>query len=243
MRSILNRSAQVTLVVTDTWEQVPQLTPHSPALRIVTLYAELRIELPLDPRQAPARAELLLGADFGHQAQGRPIHGRLESEDGGGEPGPRLKLGAVRTRRLAVSEGTDRLSGSAYGNPLGGSRDYAPVVPIGAPLVARTDVPDARGWRVYRVAPDGAVIYDGWIEHDPANPELALAELRAAAAASPAAALRQAVERQPGHVSEEAITRWLAGQETQRPSAPAKPRSRAARRRSRRALTRKGGRE
>ena len=62
-------------------------------------------EVRLDPRQAPARAELLLGADFGRQARGRPIHGRLESEDGGADrPGPRLKLGAVRTRRLAASE-------------------------------------------------------------------------------------------------------------------------------------------
>ena len=196
-------------------------------------------EVGLDARQAPARAELLLAADFGQQARGRPIHGRLESEDnGGGEPGPRLKLGAVRTRRLAVSEGADRPSGSAYGNPLRGTRDDTPVVPVGAPVIARTDVPDAHGWRVYRVAPDGAVIYDRWIEHDPANAELALAELRAAVAASPAAALRQAVERRPGHASEEAITRWLAGQETERPSAPAKPRSRAARRRWRRALAR-----
>ena len=41
----------------------------------------------LDPRQAPARAELLLAADFGRQASGRPIHGRLESEDNGaGDP-------------------------------------------------------------------------------------------------------------------------------------------------------------
>ena len=200
-------------------------------------------EAPLGPRQAPARADLLLGADFGQQARGRPIHGRLESEDGGdGEPGPRLKLGAVRTRRLAVSEGTDRPSGSVYGNPLGGTRDYAPVVPIGAPVIARTDVPDARGWRVYRLAPDGAVIYDRWIEHDPARAELALAELRAAAAASPAAALRRAVDRRPGHASEAASTRWLAGQETQRPSAPAKPWSRAARRRWRRALARRGDR-
>ena len=97
-------------------------------------------------------------------------------------------------------------SASAYGNPLRGTRDDAPVVPIGAPLVARTDVPDAHGWRVYRVAPNGAVIYDGWIEHDPANAELALTELHAAAAASPAAALRRAVERQPDHASAEAIT-------------------------------------
>lgn len=127
-------------------------------------------------------------------------------------------------------------------DPLRGTRDNAPVVPIGAPLVARTDVPDARGWRVYRVAPNGTVIYHGWIEHDQANALLALAELRAAAARSPAAALRQAVERRPGHASEEAITRWLAGQATERPSAPARPRSRAARRRWRRALARKGGR-
>ena len=103
-------------------------------------------EVRLDPRQAPARAELLLAADFGQEARGRPIHGRLESEDGGAdEPGPRLKLGAVRTRRLAVSEGTDRPSGSAYGNPLRGTRDNAPVVPIGAPVIVRTDIPDAAG--------------------------------------------------------------------------------------------------
>ena len=70
-------------------------------------------EVRLDTRQAPARAELLLAADFGREARGRPIHGRLESEDGGaGEPGPRLKLGAVRPRRLAVSEAADRPSGS-----------------------------------------------------------------------------------------------------------------------------------
>ena len=200
-------------------------------------------EVRLDPRQAPARAELLLGADFGRQAPGRPVYGRLESEDGSAdEPGRRLKIGAVRTRRLAVSEGTDRPSGTAYGNSLGGTRDNAPAVPIGAPVIARTDVPDACGWRVYRAAPDGAVIYDGWIEHDPANAELALAELRAAAATSPAAALRHAVERRPGHAGGEAVTRWLAGRETGRRSAPPKPRSRAARRRWRRALARKGGR-
>ena len=88
----------------------------------------------LDPQQAPARAELLLAADFGRQARGRPIHGRLESEDGGaGEPGPRLKLGAVRTRRLAVSEAAARPAGSAYGNPLRGTRESTPTVPIGAP--------------------------------------------------------------------------------------------------------------
>ena len=198
-------------------------------------------EVTLDPQQVPARAELLLAVGFGQEARGRPIYGRLESEDdGAGEPGPRLKIGAVLTRRLAASEGTARPSASVYGNPLRGTRDAAPAVPVGAAVIARTDVPDARGWRVYRAAPNGGVIYDGWIEHDPANAEPALAELRAAAAESPAAALRRAVERQPGHASGEAITRWLAAQEAERPSIPAKPRSRAARRRWRRALARKG---
>ena len=201
-------------------------------------------EVRFDPRQAPARVELLLAADFGQEARRRPIHGSLESEDGGAddEPRPRRKIGAVRTRRLAVSEGNRQPSGSAYGNPLRGTRNIALAVPVGAPVIARIDVPDAPGWRVYRVAPNGAVIYDGWIEHDPANAELALTELRATAAASPAAALRRAVERQPGHASAKAITRWLAAQETERRRAPAKPRSRAARRRWRRALARKGGR-
>ena len=205
-------------------------------------------EVRLDPQQAPARAELLLAAGFGQEARGRPIHGRLESDDDG-EPGPRVKIGAFRTRRLAVSEGSARLSASAYGNPLRGTRDVAPAVPVGAPVIARVDVPDARGWRVYRAAPDGAVIYDGWIEHDPENAERVVAELRAAAAASPEAALRRAIERQPGHASADAIARWLAGREVERPAAPARPRSRAARRRWRaarrrwrRALARKGGR-
>ena len=200
-------------------------------------------EVRLDPQQAPARAELLLAAGFGQEARGRPIHGRLESEDDGdGEPGPRVKIGAVRTRRLAVSEAAPKLSASAYGNPLRGTRDIAPVVPIGAPVIARVDVPDARGWRVYRAAPNGAVIYDGWIEHDPAHAERVVTELRAAAAANPAAALRRAVEKQPDHASAEAIRRWLASRQVERPAAPTRPRSRAARRRWRRALARKGGR-
>ena len=200
-------------------------------------------EVRLDPQQAPARAELLLAAGFGQEARGRPIHGRLESEDGGdGEPGPRVKIGAVQTRRLAASEGMARLSSSAYGNPLRGTRDVAPAVPVGAPVIARVDAADARGWRVYRAAPDGAVIYDGWIEHDPADAERVVTELHAAAAASPEAALRRAVERKPGHASADAIRRWLAGREVERPAAPARPRSRAARRRWRRARARRGGR-
>ena len=56
-----------------------------------------------------------------------------------------------------MSEAAARLSASAYGNPLRGRRDTAPAVPVGAPVIARVDVPDGRGWRVYRVAPDGAV--------------------------------------------------------------------------------------
>ena len=197
----------------------------------------------LEPEQVPARAELLLAAEFGEDAPGRPIYARLEPDgDRDGEPAVRIKVGAVLTRRLYAAEATEVPSGAAYGNPLRGRPGHAPSVPIGSALLVRTDAADARGWRVYRVAPNGAVIYDRWIEHDPARAELVLAELRAAAAASPAAALRQAVERQPGHASEQAITRWLAGQQTERPSTPAKPRSRAARRRWRRALARKGGR-
>ena len=37
MRSTPNRSAHVTLVLTGTWEQTPQSTPHSPVLRIVAV--------------------------------------------------------------------------------------------------------------------------------------------------------------------------------------------------------------
>ena len=55
---------------------------------------------------------------YGQQARGRPIHGRRESEDGGdGEPGPRLKIGAVWTRRLAVSEGRRQAGGQRVRQP------------------------------------------------------------------------------------------------------------------------------
>ena len=116
----------------------------------------------LDPQQVPARAELLLAAAFGEDAPGRPIYARPKpDEHDGGE-------------RIVRSEGTVRPSGSVCGNPLRGTRDTAPVVPIGAPLVTRTDGPDVRGW---------------------------LTERRAAAATSPAVALRRAVEKQPGHAN------------------------------------------
>ena len=52
----------------------------------------------LDPRQAPTRAELLLAADFGRQAPGRPIHGRLESEDNGAGDLARIDGVTPRTR-------------------------------------------------------------------------------------------------------------------------------------------------
>ena len=70
------------------------------------------------------------------------------------------------------------------------------------------------------MAPDGAVIHDGWIEHDPANAEPALAELHASAARNPASALRRAVERQPGNASAEAIARWLAARKAGRARRP-----------------------
>ena len=85
-------------------------------------------------------------------------------------------------------------SGRAYGNPLRGTRDNAPAVPVGAPVIARTDIPTPAVARC-RVAPNGTVIYDVWIEHDPANAERVVAELRAAAAKSLATALRRAVDR------------------------------------------------
>ncbi len=81
---------------------------------------------------------------------------RPARERGAGDPGPRLKVGAVRTRRLAASEAAARPSGRACGNPLRGARESAPTVPVGAPLVAGTDVPDAHGWRVYRAAPNSS---------------------------------------------------------------------------------------
>ncbi len=68
-------------------------------------------EVRLDPRQAPARAELLLAANVGRQAAGHSIHCWLKSEDGGGEAGPRLKLEAsVAGGPAAVRTGcTERL--------------------------------------------------------------------------------------------------------------------------------------
>ncbi|MCY4430513.1 MAG: hypothetical protein OXC11_08995, partial [Rhodospirillales bacterium] len=133
-------------------------------------------EVRLDPQQVPARAELLLAAELGEEAPGRPIYTRTEP-DGDGEPTARIKIGAVLTRRLSTAEVTETPAGAAYGNPLRGRPERAPSVPIGSALLARTDAPDAHGWRVYRVTPAGTVIYDEWIDHDPANGELAVTRL------------------------------------------------------------------
>ena len=195
-------------------------------------------EVTLDPQQIPAGAELLVGAAFGDDAAGRPIHGTIADEADNGGDRQRLKVGAVATRRLTVAQGTERPSASVRGNPLRGTRDEAPAVPIGAPLLAPTDGADARGWRVYRVTPSGGVIYDEWIGHDPHEAELALARLHAAATRSPEAALRRALEARPGHASGEVVLRWLAGLKSER-RAGSKPRPGAARRRWRRARARK----
>lgn len=193
-------------------------------------------EVTLDPQQVPAGAQLLVGAAFGDDAAGRPIHGTVADEAYDGGDRQRLKVGAVATCRLAVAQGTERSSASVHGNALRGTRNEAPAVPIGAPLPARADGTDARGWRVYRVTPSGGVIYDEWIGLDPHKAELA--RLHAAATRSPEAALRRALESRPGHASGEEVLRCLADLKSER-RAGSKPRPGAARRRWRRARTRK----
>ena len=195
----------------------------------------------LDPQQVPARAELLLAADLGEDAPGRPIYARPEPDgdgDGDGELAVRIKVGAMLTRRLYAAEATETPSGAAYGNPLRGRPERAPSVPIGSALLARTDAAGAHGWRVYRVTPAGAVLYDEWIGHDPANGGLALTRLRAAARRSPEAALRHALASRGDHPAARDVAAWLASGPIERPG-PSRPRSRAARRRWRRNLARK----
>ena len=89
----------------------------------------------LDPQQVPTRAELLLAAELGEDAPGRPIYARLEP-DGDGEPAVRIKIGAVLTPRLYAAEATEVPAGAAYGNPLRGRPGHAPSVPIGSALLA-----------------------------------------------------------------------------------------------------------
>ena len=62
----------------------------------------------LDPKQIPARGELLLAAEFGDDAPGRPIYIR-PPPDGhdDGEPTARIKVGAMLTRRLSAAEATE----------------------------------------------------------------------------------------------------------------------------------------
>ena len=193
----------------------------------------------LDPQQVPARAELLLAAGLGEDAPGRPIHARPGPDDhDGGEPSARIKVGAVLTRRFHAAEATETPAGAAYGNPLRGRPERAPSVPIGSVLLVRTDALDARGWRVYRVTPTGTVMYDEWIDDDPANGGLALTRLRAAARRSPEAALRDVLAGRADHAAARDVAEWLANEATGRPG-PTKPRSRAARRRWRRNLARR----
>ena len=194
-------------------------------------------DVQLDPQQVPARAELLLAAELGEDAPGRPIYARLDP-DGDGERTARIKVGAMLTRRLSVAEATETPSGAAYGNPLRGRPEQAPSAPIGAALLARTDTPDAHGWRVYRVTPAGTVMYDEWIDHDLANGGLAVTRLRAAARRSPEAALRRAVEAHGDHAAARGVAERLANEPVERPG-PTKPRSRAARRRWRRSIARR----
>ena len=72
----------------------------------------------LDPQQIPARAELLLAAELGADAPGRPIYARPEPDGhDDGEPMARIKVGSMLTRRLSAAEATETPSGAAYGNP------------------------------------------------------------------------------------------------------------------------------
>ncbi len=194
----------------------------------------------LDPQQVPARAELLLAVELGEDAPGRPVYARLEPDgDGDGASAVvRIKVGGVLTRRLYAAEATETPSGAAYGNPLRGRPGRATSVPVGSALLARTDAADAHGWRVYRVTPAGAVMYDEWIDDDPASGGLVVTQLRAAARRSPEAALRQVLEAHGGHAAAPGVAEWLANEPVERPG-PTRPRSRAARRRWRRSIARR----
>ena len=195
-------------------------------------------DVQLDPQQVPARAELLLAAELGEDAPGRPIYARREPDgQGDGEPAARIKVGAVLTRRLSVAEATAMPSEAVYGNPRRSRPERAPSVPIGSALLARTDAAGARGWRVFRVTPTGTVIYDEWIDHDPASGELAVTRLRAAARRSPEVALRHALAGHGDHAQAREVAEWLASEPSVRPDSK-RPRSRAARRRWRRNLAR-----
>ena len=90
------------------------------------------------------------------------------------------------------------------------------------------------------MTPAGTVICDEWIDHDPANGELAVTRLLAAARRSPEAALRRVLEAHGDHAAARGVAEWLANGPTERGSK--RPRTRAARRRWRRNLARQGSR-
>ena len=177
----------------------------------------------LDPWQVPARAEVLLAAELGEDAPGRLICARPEPDDhDDGERTVRIKVGAVRTRCLHAAEATETASGVAYGKLLRGRPERAPCVPVGSALLAWTDALDAHGWRAYRVTPAGTVMYDEWIDDDPANGGLALTRPRAAA---DEARRRRCAARLPGapyHAAARRRATWPRGSPTSRPGAPAR---------------------
>ena len=75
----------------------------------------------LDPQQVPSRAELLLAAELGEDAPGRPIYTRLELDGhDDGEPTARIKVGAMLTRRLSAAEATETPSGGGVRQPATG---------------------------------------------------------------------------------------------------------------------------
>ncbi len=183
----------------------------------------------LDPEQVPHRAELLIGAEYGPEATGRALYEYVPADEHG--PGQRIRIGAMRTQRLNISTAADLPPTTAYGAALGRTRESAPRVPIGAPIVVRTDVDDAHGWRLYRVTPLGRALYETWIDHGlPGHP--VVDELQAAARAKPVEALEPLAA--PGTADGEAIRRWIEQYNT--PRIPPRPSGRAARRRWRRAI-------
>ena len=193
----------------------------------------------LDPQQIPARAELLLAAELGEDAPGRPIYARPEPDgQDDGEAAARIKVGSMLTHRLSAAEATETPSGAAYGNPLRGRPERSPSVPIGSAVLVRTDTLDAHGWRVYRVTPAGNVMYDEWIDHDPAerrahgDAAVGRGETEPGGGAAPRARGRRRPSPRRSGVAE-----WLAGEPVERIGSK-KPRSRAARRRWRRNLAR-----
>ena len=158
----------------------------------------------LDPEQVPHGAELLIGAEYGPDATGRALYEYLPADEHG--PGQRIRIGAMRTQRLNISTAADLPPTTSYGAALSRTRESAPRGPIGAPIVIRTDVDEAHGWRLYRVTPLGRALYETWIDHGlPGHP--VVDELAAAARAKPVKALEPLAA--PGTPDGEAILRWI----------------------------------